>query len=147
GGDAGSAADNQRRLDGRGGRQGPLHRLGLVIAPGDTVSKLLWTKEQFPQLFERSDKVLLPHDYLNYWLTGRYCTEVGDASGTGYFTVRTREWDLPLAAHIDPGGRLGKALPQLWQAHGPVGVLRPEAARVLSRNPDAPVSSGGGGRR
>ncbi|WP_057426547.1 xylulokinase, partial [Pseudomonas syringae] len=95
-------------------------------------------------VFERIDKVLLPHDYLNYWLTGRCCTEFGDASGTGYFNVRGREWDLPLLAHIDPSGRLGKALPQLLEADAPVGTLLPDIARLLGLNPDALVSSGGG---
>ncbi|EPM72665.1 xylulokinase [Pseudomonas syringae pv. theae ICMP 3923] len=142
--DTESAPENQRLLDYLGGAQGSLQRLGLVIAPGYTVSKLLWTKEQHPQVFERIDKVLLPHDYLNYWLTGRCCTEFGDASGTGYFNVRSREWDLPLLAHIDPSGRLGNALPQLLEADAPVGTLLPDIARLLGLNPDALVSSGGG---
>ncbi|AQL37349.1 xylulokinase [Pseudomonas syringae] len=142
--DTESAPENQRLLDYLGGAQGSLQRLGLVIAPGYTVSKLLWTKEQHPQVFERIDKVLLPHDYLNYWLTGRCCTEFGDASGTGYFNVRSREWDLPLLAHIDPSGRLGNALPQLLEADAPIGKLLPDIARLLGLNPDALVSSGGG---
>ncbi|WP_117143972.1 xylulokinase [Pseudomonas coronafaciens] len=142
--DTETAPENQRLLDYLGGAQGSLDRLGLVIAPGYTVSKLLWSKEQHPHVFERIDKVLLPHDYLNYWLTGRSCTEYGDASGTGYFNVRTREWDLPLLAHIDPSGRLGKALPPLIEADQPVGTLRPEIARLLGLNPHALVSSGGG---
>ncbi|WP_038822425.1 FGGY family carbohydrate kinase, partial [Pseudomonas syringae] len=133
--DTESAPENQRLLDYLGGAQGSLQRLGLVIAPGYTVSKLLWTKEQHPQVFERIDKVLLPHDYLNYWLTGRCCTEFGDASGTGYFNVRSREWDLPLLAHIDPSGRLGNALPQLLEADAPVGTLLPDIARLLGLNP------------
>ncbi|CAM3082420.1 xylulokinase [Pseudomonas floridensis] len=142
--DTETAPENQRLLDHLGGEQGSLERLGLVIAPGYTVSKLLWTKEQHPQLFERIDKILLPHDYLNYWLTGHCRTEFGDASGTGYFNVRTREWDLPLLAHIDPSGRLEKALPPLLDADHAVGTLRPEIARLLDLNPLALVSSGGG---
>ncbi|QHF03598.1 xylulokinase [Pseudomonas asturiensis] len=142
--DTETAPENQCLLDYMGGEQGSLERLGVVIAPGYTVSKLLWTLEQHPQLFERIDKVLLPHDYLNYWLTGRCCTEFGDASGTGYFNIRTRTWDLPLLAHIDPSGRLEKALPPLLEADQPVGTLRPEIARLLDLNQQALVSSGGG---
>ena len=142
--DTESAPENQRLLDHLGGEKGSLERLGLVIAPGYTVSKLLWTKEQHPELFEQIDRILLPHDYLNYWLTGRCCTDYGDASGTGYFNVRTREWDLPLLAHIDPSGRLEKALPQLLDAEQAVGTLRPEIAQLLDLNPQALVSSGGG---
>jgi len=142
--DTESAAENQRLLDWLGGESGSLQRLGVVIAPGYTVSKLLWMKEQQPQLFERIAHILLPHDYLNYWLTGRCCSEYGDASGTGYFNVRTRRWDLDVLRHIDSCGRLEAALPQLIEPHQAVGQLRPELAARLGLNPQAIVSSGGG---
>ena len=142
--DTESANENQRLLDWLGGERGSLERLGVVIAPGYTVSKLLWMKEQHPQLFERIAHILLPHDYLNYWLTGRCCSEYGDASGTGYFNVRTREWDCAILRHIDPGGRLEAALPELIESDQPVGRLRPALAKRLGLNPQAIVSSGGG---
>jgi len=92
--DTESTPENDRLLSHLGGETGSLERLGVVIAPGYTVSKLLWTKERHPDIFSRIARILLPHDYLNYWLTGRSCSEYGDASGTGYFNVRTRQWDL-----------------------------------------------------
>jgi len=142
--DTETTPENDRLLDYLGGESGSLERLGVAIAPGYTVSKLLWTQEQHPDLFPQIDKILLPHDYLNYWLTGRCCSEFGDASGTGYFNVRTRQWDLPLLDHIDPSGRLSKALPELLQAQEAVGTLRPQIAERLGLNPQAIVSSGGG---
>lgn len=142
--DTESTAENQRLLDWLGGEAGSLQRLGVAIAPGYTVSKLLWMKEQHPALFERIAHILLPHDYLNYWLTGRCCSEYGDASGTGYFDVRSRRWDTGLLLHIDPSGRLVAALPELVEAHQAVGTLRPELAARLGLNPHALVASGGG---
>jgi len=142
--DTESTPQNDRLLAYLGGDTGSLQRLGIVIAPGYTVSKLLWTQEQHPELFERIDKILLPHDYLNYWLTGRVVSEYGDASGTGYFDVRTRQWDLEILQHIDPSGRLCRALPQLLEAEEPVGRILPDIARRLGINPQAWVSSGGG---
>ena len=142
--DTESTEQNDRLLAELGGTQGALQRLGLAIAPGYTVSKLLWTREHFPELFERIHSVLLPHDYLNFWLTGRCCTEYGDASGTGYFDVRNRQWDLPLLDRIDPSGRLRGALPELVEAHQPVGTLLPEVAAQLGLSPRAVVASGGG---
>ncbi|MGE7955908.1 xylulokinase [Pseudomonas sp. NPDC089530] len=142
--DTESSEQNQRLLDYLGGEQGSLERLGLALAPGYTVSKLLWTREQHPLVFQRIARILLPHDYLNHWLTGRACSEYGDASGTGYFNVRSRQWDLALLRHIDPDGRLEAALPELIEAHQPVGTLLPEIARHLGLNPRALVSSGGG---
>ncbi len=111
--DTESTPENQRLLEHLGGVEGSIERLGLAIAPGYTVSKLLWTKEQHPEVFDQIAQVLLPHDYLNFWLTGRAVAEYGDASGTGYFNVRTRQYDLELLRHIDPSGRLERALPVL----------------------------------
>ncbi|MGY3171563.1 xylulokinase [Pseudomonas sp. TE12234] len=142
--DTETAEENDRLLRHLGGEKGSLERLGVVIAPGYTVSKLLWTQEQHPEIFSRIAHVLLPHDYLNYWLTGRSCSEYGDASGTGYFNVRTRQWDLQLLRDIDPSGRLQAALPELIDAHAPVGTVLPSIAGHLGINPRARVSSGGG---
>ena len=142
--DTETTEENDRLLRHLGGERGSLERLGVVIAPGYTVSKLLWTREQHPEIFSRIAHVMLPHDYLNYWLTGRSCSEYGDASGTGYFNVRTRQWDLQLLRDIDPSGRLQAALPELIDAHAAVGTLLPGIADHLGINPRARVSSGGG---
>ncbi|TFW38549.1 FGGY family carbohydrate kinase, partial [Pseudomonas fluorescens] len=142
--DTETTEENDRLLRHLGGERGSLERLGVVIAPGYTVSKLLWTREQHPEIFSRIAHVLLPHDYLNYWLTGRSCSEYGDASGTGYFNVRTRQWDLQLLRDIDPSGRLQAALPELIDAHAAVGTVLPGIAEHLGINPRARVSSGGG---
>ncbi len=42
-------------------------------------SKLLWLQRHEPQHWERLAHVLLPHDYINFWLTGRLCMEVSPA--------------------------------------------------------------------
>ncbi|MHC8305698.1 xylulokinase [Pseudomonas sp. PB3P13] len=142
--DTQSSPENDRLLSHLGGEKGSLERLGVVIAPGYTVSKLLWTQENHPDVFERIARFLLPHDYLNFWLTGRACSEYGDASGTGYFNVRSRQWDLQLLRHIDPGGRLETALPQLIDAQQAVGTILPGIAEHLGISPRALVASGGG---
>lgn len=142
--DTESTGENNQLLEWLGGETGSLERLGLVIAPGYTVSKLLWTKHHHPQILARTAHILLPHDYLNFWLTGRCCSEYGDASGTGYFNVRTRQWDRELLHHIDPDGHLEQALPELIEPRQPVGRIRPLIAQLLGLNPDAVVSSGGG---
>ncbi|MFJ7311939.1 xylulokinase [Pseudomonas sp. NPDC098747] len=142
--DTETSAENDRLLSHLGGEKGSLERLGVVIAPGYTVSKLLWTKEQHPDVFSRIARILLPHDYLNFWLTGRACSEYGDASGTGYFNVRSRQWDLQLLRDIDASGRLQAALPELIDAHEAVGTILPAIAEHLGINRNALVSSGGG---
>ena len=46
------------------------------LVPGFTASKILWLKENEPENFAKLRHVLLPHDFINYHLTGRYAMEV-----------------------------------------------------------------------
>ena len=39
--------------------------------------KLRWLQEERPADYERTAHVLLPHDYVNFWLTGELAMEVG----------------------------------------------------------------------
>ncbi|MDF0733906.1 xylulokinase [Pseudomonas entomophila] len=142
--DTETTAENQALLAALGGPRGSLERLGLVIAPGYTLSKLLWSKRRFPELFARTAHILLPHDYLNFWLTGRACSEPGDASGTGYYDVRRRTWANEVLQLIEPGERLLAALPELVEPGACIGTLRGEVASALGLNPEAWVASGGG---
>ncbi len=59
-------------------------RHGVATQPSATLAtllaaatKLLWMKRHEPDNFARLAHVLLPHDYINWWLTGRLAMEVG----------------------------------------------------------------------
>ena len=127
-----------------GGPDRVVELVGNSIAAGFTASKILWLKQNEPENSARLDCVLLPHDHLNFWLTGERKTECGDASGTAYFDVRNRAWSEPVLSAIDPSGRLEKCLPACIESHEPVGVVLPEIAARFGLSPDTLVSSGGG---
>lgn len=142
--DTSTSAENQWFIDALGGEQAALERLGVLPQTGYTVSKIIRFKQQHPELWQQLRYVLLPHDYLNFWLTGQACAEYGDASGTGLLNIRTREWDQSAADLIDPEGRLWQALPPLVRAEQIIGTVRPEIAEKLGISPDTRVASGGG---
>jgi len=75
------------------------------VAAGFTASKILWLQEAEPENYERLATILLPHDYLNFRLTGERRAEYGDASGTAFFDVRRRRWSQEVLAAIDDSGR------------------------------------------
>ena len=118
--------------------------IGNSVAAGFTASKILWVKQHEPQNYERLATVLLPHDYINYWLTGEKKTECGDASGTAYFDVKTRTWSDALLNAIDDSGRLHNCLPDLIPPDAPVGTIKPEIAEHFQLKSNILVSSGGG---
>src|SRR4030067_1419922 len=66
-----------------GGKKSYIRKLGISLAVGFTASKILWLKRHEPRNYERTTTVLLPPNYLNFWLSGKIAMEFGDASGTG----------------------------------------------------------------
>jgi D-xylulose kinase len=118
-----------------------IRRTGNATVSGYTAPKILWLKEHEPENFQDTRTVLLPHDFLNLWLTGERQMEYGDASGTGLLDVRTRSWCEPLADFIDP--ELLTKLPQLHSSTVPAGLLRANLGQKWGIG-DALVSAGGG---
>ncbi len=125
-----------------GGLDGAIAELGNAVLPGFTAPKILWLKRKEPKNFARLATVLLPHDYLNFWLTGNRVMEYGDASGTALLNVRTREWSQKTLRAIDR--QLAGAMPPLLQSDQPAGVLQEATARELGLKPGVLVSAGGG---
>lgn len=124
-----------------GGLARTVERLGNGIPPGFTASKILWLKEHEPANYARLATVLLPHDYLAFWLTGRKVMEYGDASGTALMDVRTRAWCREAIDAIDPA--LEAKLPPLQHSGKPAGTVRADLARQWGFGPDVLVSGSG----
>ncbi|ALM53799.1 xylulokinase [Halomonas huangheensis] len=142
--DTESNVQNQRLIAELGGEQGCIDKLGLVLQTGYTASKVAWLREVHPEAYRRIDSILLPHDYLNYWLTGEKVAEAGDASGTGYFDTRRRQWQHEVFATIAPELDAERVLPRLIDSQQPAGQVRAELAQHLGLRDDVLVSSGGG---
>src|SRR4029453_4835546 len=118
-----------------------IERTGNAMVPGYTAPKILWLKENEPENFAATRTILLPHDFLNFWLTGERRMEYGDASGTGLLDIRSRTWCEPLAEFIDKG-LLTKFSP-LRSSTRAVGLLR-STLREKFQLGDILVMAGGG---
>ncbi len=127
-----------------GGREKLLAGPGNLILPGYTASKILWLKHNHPDLYKRMAKILLPHDYINWYLTGSYTMEAGDASGTALLDVRTRTWDRELLKALDPERDLLELLPEIISAGEPAGYVTEKTAEELGIPAGIPVACGGG---
>ena len=125
-----------------GGPRAAIRQTGNLILPGFTAPKILWLKRHEPAHFKRLRHVLLPHDFLNFHLTGNYFMEPGDASGTALMDVRKRSWSRAALAAIDR--HLADWLPPLSESHEAAGTLRPELAAKYGLAADVVVSAGGG---
>ena len=69
---------------------------GNIAMPGFTAPKINWIKNNEPENFKKIYKVLLPKDYLRFYLTGEYYTEMSDGSGTLWMDIKNRKWSEKL---------------------------------------------------
>ncbi|MEY5024856.1 MAG: xylulokinase [Verrucomicrobiota bacterium] len=125
-----------------GGAEELIKLSGNGMLPGYTAPKILWLKQNEPHHYKALRTVLLPHDYINFFLTGERAMEFGDASGTGLMDVRTRTWCDPLVEFIGP--ELHDALPGIASSRRAIGLLR-ENLRAKWGLEKSPVVSAGGG--
>jgi xylulokinase len=127
-----------------GGKEAVIRLAGNEIKTGYTCAKIVHMKEMEPELYSQLAHILLPHDYLNYILSGEFTMEYGDASGTGFFDVRNRCWSDPILHAMDCDRDLKSLLPRLIRSWEPSGTVCDKAASLFGIPEGIPVSCGGG---
>jgi len=142
--DTSTGAECDAIMEAYGGADACIEEVGNSILPGYTASKVRWFRDARADLYAQMATILLPHDYLNFYLTGERCMEAGDASGTGFFDIRMRQWSEKMLRAIDPDRDLRECLPDASVHNGPIGTLLPSIANELGLPPGIPVSIGGG---
>ncbi|QGG79903.1 xylulokinase [Litorivicinus lipolyticus] len=113
---------------------------GNLAMPGFTAPKVMWVREHEPAVFDQTAHILLPKDYLRYYLTGELATDPSDASGTLWLNPGTRAWDDLLLARA---GVRREQLPQVLEGPDESGRVKAEVAAALGIQP-IPVVAGGG---
>ncbi|MFT3754633.1 MAG: xylulokinase [Pseudoxanthomonas sp.] len=126
-----------------GGEARCIELAGNPILAGYTASKLPWTRKHRPEAYARLATILLPHDYLNFVLTGQRFCEWGDASGTGWLDVRTRNWSPELLRATDVQRDLAACLPPI-AAPDALFDISVQAAAQLRLPATVKVAVGGG---
>jgi D-xylulose kinase len=117
-------------------------RLGRRVPVGYTASKIVWLARHEPRVFERAARVLLPHDYVDFALTGECWMECGDASGTGFFDPAARRFDRAAVEAVD--ARLADLLPPLVAPDALPGALSAAGAELTGLPAGTPVAAGSG---
>ncbi|MDR0378223.1 MAG: xylulokinase [Spirochaetaceae bacterium] len=140
--DTSTAAECNQLTAAAGGEDKLIAETGLPMRPGYTAPKVQWLKNHKPEAFAKLKHILLPHDYINFLLTGEYVAEYGDASGTALMDVRKREWSARIAGLIDPA--VAGCLPKLIPSDQSAGTVSAAAARRFGIPQGAIVAAGGG---
>ena len=106
-----------------------------------TLTKLLWVRENEPDIWRRVRSVMLPKDYVRFRLTGERAIDMADASGTLLLDVANRRWSHGMleAAEIDRG-----SLPALYESSDVCGKVSAGGAAATGLKAGTPVVAGAG---
>lgn len=112
-----------------------------IAFAGFTAPKILWMKENEPENFEKTAKIMLPKDYITYKLSGTFCTDYSDASGMLLLDVKNKCWSSEM---LDICGVKREQLPELFESYEVVGTIKGEMAEVLGIPQNVKIVAGAG---
>jgi xylulokinase len=123
------------------GKERLIRITGNDALTGFTAPKVLWVKNNEPEVFQRIHHILLPKDYVRYRLTGTYATDRAGASGTMLFDLKQRDWSEEMleTLEIDPTW-----LPRTFEGSQVTGEISSMAAEAIGLPVGIPVVAGGG---
>jgi xylulokinase len=108
---------------------------------GFTAPKILWVRENEPEIYKQCAHMLLPKDYIRYKLSGAYAMDMAEASGTSLLNVAKRQWsDEVLAALQIPR----EWMPTLCEGSEIASEVSSEAAALTGLKAGTPIAGGGG---
>ncbi len=116
-----AAADAHWLVDKLGGPQAWAHAVGTVPVAALPIAKLSWLHRNEPENFGRIARVVMPHDWLTGRIAGRFVTDRGDASATGYWSPRERRYRSDVLALVDRDRDWSGCFPRVLGPLDPAG--------------------------
>ncbi|MDR3199446.1 MAG: xylulokinase [Planctomycetaceae bacterium] len=115
--------------------------IGHRVAAVYSLPKLLWIKNNEPEIFKKTFKTVCAKDYINFRLTNVIATDYSDASGTNAFDLSTKKWSQVIlcAAKIDES-----LFPDVFPSTHILGEITNEAAKATGLKAGTAVCCGGG---
>jgi len=107
---------------------------------GFSAPKLLWIRDNEPEVFARATTLLLPKDYIRYRLTGILAMEISDAAGTCLLDVKRGAWSQEVVQALELNPAL---LPPIVAADAMSGSITDEVAAQTGLVAGIPVAGGG----
>ncbi len=137
------SAPEARALTDAWGAEAWAERIGSVPVASLTVTKWAWLRAHEPETVAGARRVELPHDFLTGRLTGRHVTDRGDASGTGWWSTASEDYDEDVLSL--PPVRLDRSLlPSVLGPREAAGTVVGPAAAALGLPEGIPVGPGTG---
>lgn len=114
---------------------------GNKCLTGFTAPKILWVKNNLPEIYEKIEHIILPKDYVRLQLTGEYATDYSDASGMLLLDVKNKQWSKPMCDYL---GIDEAVLPKLYESYEITGTVTEDAKNQLGLSGEILVVGGAG---
>jgi len=114
---------------------------GHRISPTYSAAKILWIKENQPEIYHKTFKFLHAKDYAILRLTGKIATDFSDASGMNLFDLKKKDWSEKILLALNIPREL---LPDPYPSTQVIGEVTEEAATASGLAKGTPVVLGGG---
>jgi xylulokinase len=124
-----------------GGRSHLIQVTGNDALTGFTAPKILWVRENEPDVYAKIRHMLLPKDFVRYHLTGDFAVDRADGAGTILFDIRTRDWSPEVLKALEIPLEW---LPVTYEGSQVTGTISPKAAQATGLKAGTPVVGGGG---
>ncbi len=105
-----------------------------------TAPQIMWMKKEQPEIYKKTESILLAKDYIKYLLTGEKSTDPSDASGTLLYDVKNNRWS---DRAFQLTGISRDMFPQVKKSKEIIGFLREEVSRITGITQGVPVINGG----
>lgn len=115
--------------------------VGHKISASYSIEKLMWIRDNEPEVFQNTYKMLQPKDYIICRLTGEFLTEYTDASGANCLDLNRLEWSGRI---LDIAGIDQDKLPRLCPSTHVAGEITETMAEICGLALGTPVIMGGG---
>ena len=123
------------------GRERLVDITGNPALTGFTATKILWVKNNQPEIYEKAYKILLPKDYIRYKLTGEFAAEVSDGSGMQLMDIKNRCWSDEVLEKLEIDKNL---LGKMYESCEVTGEVHSEAAALTGLKQGTIVVGGAG---
>lgn len=113
---------------------------GNSLQPSYTTAKIIWYRENMPEMYEKIDKILQSNSFIAYRLTGEITHDLSQGYGIHCFDMRKQTWDDEMCEALEIPRSF---LPELVPSHQVVGEVTEKASEECGLAVGTPVVAGG----
>jgi Sugar (pentulose and hexulose) kinases len=105
------------------------------------IPRILWVKNNIPDVYERTRYVTMLNDWITYRLSGKISVEPSNGCTTGMFDLHSRKWDPEIARKVQLKSDI---YPVVYESGTVIGQVTPEMAALSGLDTGTLVVAGGG---